>query len=154
MPTITPDILNARREDKAALHDLQSVLNNTTGFPPSLVDPNGEHAELPPSAVALLRDGIAMLRRGVGVRLVPVHRELSTQEAADMLNVSRQYLVRLLEDGKIPFSRTGNRRRIAVEDVMSFKETRDAARLKGLAELVQMDQDAGLYALEAEEAKP
>jgi excisionase family DNA binding protein len=104
--------------------------------------------------VALLRDGIAMFRRGVGVRLVPVHRELSTQEAADVLNVSRQYLVRLLEDGKIPFSRTGNRRRIAMGDVLNFKQARDDARLRGLAELARMDEDAGLYAREAEEAKP
>jgi excisionase family DNA binding protein len=154
MPTITPDMLKARREDKAALLDLQSVLDNAAGGLPSLVDSKGKHAELPPSAVALLRDGIAMFRRGVGVRLVPVHRELSTQEAADVLNVSRQYLVRLLDDGKIPFSRTGNRRRIAMEDVMNFKQARDDARLKGLAELAQMDEDAGLYDLEAEEAKP
>lgn len=70
---------------------------------------------------------------------------MTTQQAADLLNVSRQYLVRLLEEGRIPFTRTGKHRRLRIEDVLAFKEHRDRERCAGLDELARMSEEVGGY---------
>jgi excisionase family DNA binding protein len=76
---------------------------------------------------------------------VPVGKEVTTQQAADLLNVSRQYLVRLLDEGRIPFRKTGKHRRLRIEDVLAFKEERDKNRRAGLRELSRLTQDFGGY---------
>ena len=77
--------------------------------------------------------------------MIPVGKELTTQQAADLLNVSRQYLVRLLDEGQLPFRKTGKHRRVRIEDVLIFKDARDAKRQTGLRELSQLTQDLGGY---------
>ncbi len=72
-------------------------------------------------------------------------KELTTQEAADMLNISRPYLLKLLEQGDIPFIKVGTDRRIRLEDLMEYQECRDAQREKAIAEMARMCQDWGLY---------
>ncbi len=71
--------------------------------------------------------------------------EVTTQQAAELLNVSRQYLVRLLDEGRIPFRKVGKHRRLRVVDVLSFKETRDTDRRAGLRELSRMTEEFGGY---------
>lgn len=95
----------------------------------------GKQIHIPASAFRLLVDILAQMAKGNAVTLIPVHAELTTQEAADMLNVSRPYLVELLEQGKIPFRKVGTRRRIFVNDLLHYKEEIDKARLKTLEEL-------------------
>jgi excisionase family DNA binding protein len=85
------------------------------------------------------------LAQGEAVTVVPVNKELTTQEAADILNVSRPYLVKLLEEGEIPFVKTGTHRRVRFIDLMAHKRRRDAERRRGLARLTQMSQEMGLY---------
>jgi excisionase family DNA binding protein len=104
----------------------------------------GEEITLPPSAAKLLIDGLAELAKGHDVRLLHVHAELTTQEAADLLNLSRQYVVRLLDDGKIPSHKVGTHRRVRVADVMAYKQTLDADRLDALKKLVAEAQDLGM----------
>lgn len=70
---------------------------------------------------------------------------MTTQQAADLLNVSRQYLVRLLDEGRIQFRKTGKHRRLRVQDVLVFKEQRDKNRRAGLRELSQLTQEFGGY---------
>src|SRR5690606_2185685 len=82
------------------------------------------NVELPTSALRLLVDILAELAAGNAVKVVPVHAELTTQEAADMLNVSRPHLVKLLEDGVLPFHRTGKHRRVRFADLMQYKDAR------------------------------
>ncbi len=82
-----------------------------------------------------------VLVRGDAVTIVPVGKELTTQQAADVLNVSRQYLVRLLEGGKLAHRKTGKHRRVRVEDVLAFKAERDSERAKQLDDLAAMTQD-------------
>lgn len=105
------------------------------------VSGTGEEITLPPSAAKLLIDGLAELAKGHDVRLLPVHAELTTQEAAELLNLSRQYVVRLLDDGKIPSHKVGTHRRVRVADVMAYKQALDADRLDALKKLVAEAQD-------------
>ena len=110
-----------------------------------LVGPKGESIPLPESVFYVLERVAEVLARGDSITVLPVGREVTTQQAADLLNVSRQYLVRLLDDGRIPFRKTGKHRRLRIEDVLAFKEKRDKDRRAGLRELSQMTQEFGGY---------
>ena len=110
-----------------------------------LIGPSEEAIELPESVLALFQHMIEILVRGDAVTLAPVHKELTTQQAADILNVSRQYLVRLLDEGKIPHTKTGTHRRVRLDDVVAFKQQRDEERLDTLDELTRLSQLYGGY---------
>jgi excisionase family DNA binding protein len=99
---------------------------------------------LPFSAFKLLMTVLTQMAEGNAITLIPVHAELTTQEAADLLNVSRPYLVRLLEEKKIPFRKVGTRRKILFQDLMHYKTKIDAARRKILDELSEEAQGLGL----------
>lgn len=86
-----------------------------------LVSPSGMSIEVPASVLALLEGMIAVLARGDAISLVPVSEELTTQQAANLLNMSRQYFVRLLDSGKIPHRRLGTHRRVRMQDVLEYK---------------------------------
>lgn len=77
--------------------------------------------------------------------VVPMDKHVTTQQAADVLNVSRQYLVRLLEEDRIPFRKTGKHRRLRIEDVLAFKDKRDKDRAAGLRDLSRLTQELGGY---------
>ena len=100
--------------------------------------------ELPTTALRLLVDILAELADGNAVKVVPIHAELTTQEAADMLNVSRPYLVKLLESGALPFRRTGKHRRVRLADLMAFKAARDRSSAQAMEELTRQAQDLRL----------
>ncbi|EIU3163228.1 helix-turn-helix domain-containing protein [Pseudomonas aeruginosa] len=100
--------------------------------------------ELPTSALRLLVDILAELADGNAVKVVPVHAELTTQEAADLLNVSRPHFVKLLEDGVLAFHRTGKHRRVRFADLMQYKEARERASEQAMAELAQQSQELGM----------
>jgi excisionase family DNA binding protein len=108
-------------------------------------DKNQAHpVELPTSALCLLVDILAELADGNAVKVVPIHAELTTQEAADLLNVSRPHLVKLLEDGSLLFHKTGKHRRVRFADLMSFKEQRDQASEQAMQELAAQAQELRL----------
>ena len=101
----------------------------------------GETLTLPAAALRLLREALAEMARGNAVALLSVHDELTTQAAADLLNVSRPHLVGLLEAGVIPHHKTGSHRRVRAGDVLAYKEHLDARRREALAELAEQAQD-------------
>ena len=100
-----------------------------------------EPIALPHSAAKFLIEGLAELAKGNDVRLLPVHTELTTQEAAALLNLSRPYVVRLLDGGKIPSHRVGTHRRVRLDDVLAYKRELDADRLDALKKLVAEAQE-------------
>lgn len=139
----------ASDDERKALADIERLLQQ--GQRPggeltvTLSDPNGEVIALPASAFTLLRPMIHFLALGEAVAVIPLSRNLTTQEAADLLNVSRPFLVSLLERGVIPFTMTGTHRRVRFSDLITYKQGRDAERRRDLAQLTQMSQELGLY---------
>lgn len=106
----------------------------------------GQEVPLPCPLVELLQAAARLLLAGEGVAIVPADRELTTQEAADFLGMSRQYLVQVLERGEIPFTKTGTHRRVKPRDLLAYKEHRDARGREILDELTQLGQEMGDYA--------
>ncbi len=111
----------------------------------SLVSADGTRLPLPESVQRLLARVVHELVRGNAVTVVPVQADLTTQEAADLLNVSRPFLVKLLEAGEIPFHRVGTHRHVSLEDVLAYRRRRGQGRREALAELLREAQAVGLY---------
>ena len=106
-------------------------------------DDSGEVA-IPASAVRLLNDILTQMAQGNSVSLIPVHAELTTQQAADLLNVSRPFLIEQLEANLIPYRKVGTHRRILFKDLMRYKVSIDRNRLKALDELSAQAQELDL----------
>jgi excisionase family DNA binding protein len=126
---------------------LEGMVHAPKGRAPrcQLVGPAGVSMPLPESLFYVLERVAEVMARGDSITVVPVGREVTTQQAADLLNVSRQYLVRLLDEGRVPFRKTGKHRRLRVEDVLAFKAKRDKDRRAGLRDLSRMTQEFGGY---------
>jgi len=108
-------------------------------------DPSPEGmVKLPLSAARMLVRILEEMARGNAVTLIPVHAELTTQEAAEMLNISRPSLIQILEEGKIDYRRIGTHRRVRFEGLMKYKRAAEAERRAVLAELAAYDQELGI----------
>ncbi|NIF21481.1 helix-turn-helix domain-containing protein [Candidatus Pantoea multigeneris] len=101
--------------------------------------------ELPTSALMMLMTILGEVAEGNAVQVVPIHAELTTQEAANILNVSRPHLVKLLEEGELKFHKTGRHRRVFFADLMKYKEQRDQQSQKAMQDLSDLSQDMGFY---------
>lgn len=104
----------------------------------------GKTVDLPATAVRLLREILEHMARGNAVTLLPVQAELTTQQAADLLNVSRTHLVQLLDERRIPHRVVGTHRRVRAEDVLAYRLSVDRARREALDQLTALDQEMGL----------
>ncbi len=99
---------------------------------------------LPRAALDLLRKLLAEMAQGNAVTIVPVHAELTTQEAADMLNVSRPYLVKLLTEEQIPYTMVGSHRRVRLRDLLAYKHNQGERRREALEKLAEQAQDLSM----------
>lgn len=100
-----------------------------------------EIVELPVSAVRLLVDLLTNMAEGNAVTLMPIHAELTTQQAADLIGISRPYLIKLLEEGEIKYHMVGTHRRIFFQDLKYYMDKNKLAREEALDELAAQAQD-------------
>jgi excisionase family DNA binding protein len=100
---------------------------------------------MPPVAMDALTRVVEFLASGEPVLIIPAAEEVTTGEAAIILNFSRQYLVRLLDEGKIPYRREGSHRRLLLRDVIRYRESRDADQHAAVRAMTQHSQDVGAY---------
>jgi excisionase family DNA binding protein len=110
-----------------------------------LIDNRSEEPiELPASAVTVLLDVLEAMASGQAITLIPEEAELTTVQVAELLHVSRPFLIKLLEEGQIPYHKVGTHRRIRVQDVLNYKQTIDQQREAVLDELVSDAQEHGM----------
>jgi excisionase family DNA binding protein len=105
----------------------------------------GAPVEVPGSVVRVLAEVLDHARRGEAVRVIADDEEITTQQAADLLNVSRPYLVGLVDRGEIPARKVGTRRRLKLSDVLLYREIDQARRLDAVRSLAAEAQELGLY---------
>lgn len=132
----------SRDEKKIAKNSVALLkdINLDKKTPISLMVGN-KNIELPPSALKLLVEALRQLSKGNALTLIPRHASLTTQEAADLLNVSRPFLISLLESGEIPFTKVGNRRKVLANDLFSYKKKSEEEQKKAIDDLVAQAED-------------
>jgi len=145
MPAVRERPIIAPESEQNRLSELDVRLRQSRAGAWFLADRNGAQLTLPPSAWQFLRQAVHALASGQRIALVPTERPLSTQQAADILKVSRQHMVRLLERGEIPFSKTGSHRRVRWEDLMEYQRMRDAQRRQARDRMVALTEELDLY---------
>ncbi|NCE87831.1 helix-turn-helix domain-containing protein [Pseudomonas sp. Q1] len=147
---ITHTIIPLEKEVEAAVQDLREVASLlSTGFQTQRIDIFDKEDKphtliLPPSALHLLVDILGELASGNAVKVVSANAEWTAREAADLLGVSRQYLVEILEEGAIPFTKRGSHRRIRLSDLIAFKQQRGKKSQEAIEELVRQARELGL----------
>lgn len=142
---------NDGRDEELALRAARRIGEYLTTHPGA--DPVTIQGELagddvlvvPREAAVLLAKILGFLANGEGVNVMPNSAELTTQQAAEFLNVSRPYLIKLLESDEIPFRMVGTHRRIRFQDLHEYKTRDDLARRRAADELTQLTQELGLY---------
>jgi excisionase family DNA binding protein len=130
-------------ETEKALQAMTALGQATTkqGTVPLRVMSDGERTvELPPAVGRIVMELLMHISRGEAVTFVPFGAELTTQQAADMLNVSRPFLIKLLEGGQLPFHMVGSHRRISAPDLMAYRRQRETRQKEALKELARLGQ--------------
>jgi len=138
-------VLFPEKEKEKKLIDLLGQILSRESAQPKLVTSNGEEILLPESVCNILRQAVQAMASNQAVSIVRYNRELTTQQAANILNVSRPFIVKLLDEGAIPYIKVGSHRRIQLKDLIIYKKHRDSKRRKLLDQLIEMTEEAGLY---------
>lgn len=133
------------RRDPGSLREFARLLDEAIesgGEGVRLVGPTGQEIEIPAAALRALKLVAEGMSAGLALSLIPYGKELTTQEAADLLHVSRPHLVKLLDQGRIAHHRVGTHRRVRLEDVLTFASERTERRRTELRELTRLSQEA------------
>lgn len=109
------------------------------------IEETREKIIIPVSALTLLGDILKAMSQGKPFSVVPVATEVTTQSAAEILGCSRPYLIKLLEEGKIAYTKVGKHRRIQFEDVIRYKEAMKKEQKQHLIDMINDDEELGLY---------
>ena len=129
---------------RAGATDLERLLNKLPESECAGVKLDGHDLILPRQALVLLRDLLADMAQGDAVAVVPLHAEMTTQQAADFLNVSRPYLITLLEKGELRYAKVGTHRRIRFRDLVAYKDEIRQHSSDAMDELVKIAQENNL----------
>ena len=133
-----PNTENEKRE-------LENLFNNLPDISNISIYSNGKEMQIPYSIPVVLCEVIKTLNYGNSITLIPMDKELTTQQAADLLNVSRPYLIKLLENNEISYRKTGSHRKILMQDLMEYREKRNDNRKTKIEKLSQLSQEFNLY---------
>lgn len=109
------------------------------------IEETEERITLPISALKLLSDVLKAMSEGTPVSIVPIAAEVTTQKAAEILGCSRPYLVKILEEGAMPYTKVGRHRRIMYKDVIEYKNKMKAVQKQNIIDIMQEDEEDGLY---------
>ncbi len=142
--TLDPDEADLKEGAAALLRRLRRLRTIENEPPLRLVSEEGEDLDVPPALVSLLLSVAEELERGNGVSVLPLHRQLTTTEAAQLLNVSRPHVIALLERGELPFEKVGTHRRIRLADVIAYRHAQDQRRREALDDMVRQGEELGL----------
>lgn len=147
MPVLAEEPVVPTERDVQLASQVMSELNTAKGRPPAkymLSNSSGFQIELSEGAFTLLVQILTEMSKGNGIMVMPIHAELTTQQAADFLNVSRPFAIGLLEKGEIPFRTVGRHRRVRLEDIMTYRKRVEEERLNALGELVDQAQELNM----------
>lgn len=122
----------------------EKVESSESSFVEIKISENGEFLKIPTKALSLLSEILSNMAEGRSVTLIPSDAEVSTQQAADMLSVSRPHLVKLLKEGKIPFRKTGTHRRIELKNIIAYEKRLKENRSEKLDFLAKQAQELNL----------
>lgn len=111
----------------------------------ALISPDGTRIDLPSSLYEILVRVAEKIQEGKTVAILPLIEELSTQAAADLLGVSRQFFVRECEAHKLPFHYTGTHRRVLLKDLLDYKKQREQARREAIVRIARQSEELGDY---------
>lgn len=139
-PSIGP--ISIPEAQEAQIHGLRHLIQEGSA---KLVGPDGRQVAIPPPVHELFLVILNNLQAGRAVSIVPEHQQLTTQRAANILGVSRVFLVGILESGEIPFHMVGSHRRIYLSDLLDYKRRRDAARHAAIDDMARAEMEAGTY---------
>ncbi|MGK7894876.1 MAG: helix-turn-helix domain-containing protein [Xenococcus sp. (in: cyanobacteria)] len=140
----TEDEIKLSRESSRLLAPLIRDRASTIQIKIVKEDGNEQDVVIPATTFHLLVDILSQMAQGNAVSIVPIHAELTTQEAADILNVSRPFLIKLIESQEIPCRKVGRHRRIRFADLMEYKQKTDSQRTKALDELAAQAQELNM----------
>lgn len=141
------DIAPPTESDRKIARESREIFNCLSGETCRLriiVDGIERDVEIPMTAMRVLGDALRQIAQGKAPVVMPLDAEVSTQQAADILNVSRPYLIRLLNSDEMPFRRVGAHRRIRLLDVLNYKRRIDEDRMKVLDELEAQAQELNM----------
>jgi excisionase family DNA binding protein len=134
--------ISIQPRDAAKLRDVGQLLRRGSA---KLVGAKGDQAALPESLHDLLQDIVRNLENGRSLILMPEEQQLTTQRAAELLGMSRPYLIRLLDAGEMPYDLVGKHRRVALRDLLAYAKRRAEARKAALNKMAREAFEAGLY---------
>jgi excisionase family DNA binding protein len=145
LPMASPPLthpISIPAKQKSQIRELRQLIQSGET---KLVGPDGRQVAIPPPVHDLLLVILNSLNAGKAISIVPEHRQLTTQSAANILGVSRVFLVALLENGEMPFHRVGTHRRVYPRHLLDYKRRRDAARHAAIDNMAKAEMEAGTY---------
>jgi excisionase family DNA binding protein len=144
MTTTNLDPISLPHGQEEQVHELHELLQREGRA--RLVGKGGEPAmELPDAIYDLLMKILAVMQQGKAISIVPVMQDLTTQQAAELLGISRPFFVKLLESGKLPFHSAGTHRRIYLKDVLAYKQQRDHDQHAAIERMAEVADQSGRY---------